>query len=134
MMPNPLDVAFAALGNDRALALLDSELGKFAGYPGALEGARILSDAHGAEFWNANLYNLWLSSLRALSPGADVGKPASLGMPEVTGTEAWGRRILNTQLGARGQSSATTRCSTPNNPTAAFQAAPIRTRTWIAVP
>ncbi len=100
MMPNPLDVAFAALGNDQALGLLDSELGKYAGYPGALEGARILADAHGAEFWNANLYNLWLSSLRALSPGADVGRPKTSGMPEVTGSAAWGRRILNTQLGS----------------------------------
>jgi len=100
MMPNPLDVAFAALGNDQALPLLGAELGKFAGYPGALEGARILSDAHGAEFWNANLYNLWLSSLRALSPAPDIAQPASLGMPEVTGTQAWGRRILNTQLGS----------------------------------
>ncbi|MEO6601106.1 MAG: DUF3160 domain-containing protein [Polyangiaceae bacterium] len=98
MLPNPLDVAFAALGNDQALPLLDSELGKYAGYPGALDGARILSDAHGADFWNANLYNLWLSSLRALSPGADVSQPASVGMPEVTGTEAWSRRVLNTQL------------------------------------
>ena len=100
MMPNPLDVAFAALGNDQALPLLDSELGKFAGYPGALEGARVLSDAHDAQFWSGNLYNLWLSSLRALSPGADVSQPANQGMPEVTGTEAWGRRILNTQLGS----------------------------------
>jgi len=100
MMPNPLDVAFSALGNDQALPLLDSELGKFAGYPGALESARVLADAHGADFWNANLYNLWFSALRALSPGANVGKPASQGMPEVTGTQAWGRRILNTQLGS----------------------------------
>ncbi|MET0795679.1 MAG: DUF3160 domain-containing protein, partial [Polyangiaceae bacterium] len=100
MMPNPLDVAYAALGNDQALPLLSSELGQFAGYPGALDGARVLADAHGAQFWNANLYNLWLSSLRALSPGADVSQPASVGMPEVTGTEAWGRRILNTQLGS----------------------------------
>jgi len=100
MMPNPLDVAFAALGNDQALPLLGSELAKFPGYPGALEGARILSDAHGTEFWNANLYNLWLSSLRALSPAAEIAKPSSQGMPEVTGTPAWGRRILNTQLGS----------------------------------
>jgi Protein of unknown function (DUF3160) len=100
MMPNPLDVAFAALGNDQALPLLDTELGKFAGYPGALQGARVLSDAHEPEFWSGNLYNLWLSSLRALSPGADVSHPASQGMPEVTGTAAWGRRILNTQLGS----------------------------------
>jgi uncharacterized protein DUF3160 len=100
MMPNPLDVAFAALGNDQALALLDSELGKFAGYPGALEGARVLSDAHDAEFWNANLYNLWLGSLRALSPAADLSQPAALGLPQVAGSQAWGRRILNTQLGS----------------------------------
>ncbi len=100
MLPNPLDVAFAALGNDQALPLLGTELGKFAGYPGALEGARVLSDAHGADFWNANLYNLWLSSLRALSPAADVSKPESTGMPQVTGTDAWSRRILNTQLGS----------------------------------
>jgi len=100
MLPNPLDVAFAALGNDQALPLLDAELGKFAGYPGALEGARVLSDAHGAEFWDANLYNLWLSSLRALSPVADISEPARAGMPEVTGTRAWGRRILNAQLGS----------------------------------
>jgi hypothetical protein len=100
MLPNPLDVAFAALGNDQALPLLDAELGKFAGYPGALEGARVLSDAHGAEFWDANLYNLWLSSLRALSPTADISEPARAGMPEVTGTQAWGRRILNAQLGS----------------------------------
>jgi hypothetical protein len=100
MMPNPLDVAFAALGNDQALPLLGTELAKFEGYPGALEGARILSDAHGADFWQANLYNLWLSSLRALSPAAGRATPASSGMPELTLTQAWGRRILNTQLGS----------------------------------
>jgi hypothetical protein len=100
MMPNPLDVAFAALGNDQALGLLEPELEQFAGYPGALEGARVLVDAHGSKFWDANLYNIWLSSLRALSPGADAGQPASVGLPELTGTELWGRRILNTQLGS----------------------------------
>jgi len=98
MLPNPLDVAFAALGNDQALPLLKPELEQFSGFPGALEASRILSDAHGPDFWNANLYNLWLSSLRALSPGAGAGKPGSTGMPQVTGTNAWGRRILNTQL------------------------------------
>lgn len=100
MLPNPLDVAYAALGNDQALAPLETELGKFAGYPGGLEGARVLADAHGAEFWQGNLYNLWLSSLRALSPAGDLADPASKGMPQVTGTQAWGRRILNAQLGS----------------------------------
>ncbi|MFZ5897037.1 MAG: DUF3160 domain-containing protein [Myxococcota bacterium] len=100
MMPNPLDVAYAALGNSQALPLLTSELESFAGYPAGLEGARVLADAHGADFWNGNLYNLWLSSLRALSPAKDVSNPSSVGMPEITGTEAWGRRILNAQLGS----------------------------------
>jgi hypothetical protein len=57
-----------------------------------------LADRHGEEFWNENLYNVWLSALRALSPGEFVGDPTESGMPEVTGTEPWGRRILNTQL------------------------------------
>jgi hypothetical protein len=100
MMPNPLDVAFAALRNDQALPLLQSDLEAFDGYPGKLEGARVLADAHGDDFWNSNLYNLWLSSLRALSPAPDVSSPSSAGMPEVTGTNAWGRRILSTQLGS----------------------------------
>jgi len=100
MLPNTLDVAFAALGNDQALAPLETELGKFPDYPGALEGARVLADAHGTEFWQGNLYNLWLSSLRALSPARDLADPASKGMPQVTGTQAWGRRILNAQLGS----------------------------------
>jgi hypothetical protein len=98
LMPDPLDVAYAALGNDQALSLLGPTLGNFVGYPAALEGARVLSDAHGADFWNGNLYNTWVAALRALSPAADVSRPSAHGMPEVTGTNAWGRRILNTQL------------------------------------
>src|SRR5690606_27417330 len=100
MMPSPLDAAYAAMGNDAALPLLDSELRTHGKYPRALDGARVLADAHGAELWEANLYNLWLGSLRALSPAADVSDPAAVGMPQVTGTEAWNRRILNTQLGS----------------------------------
>lgn len=100
MMPSPLDAAYAAMGNDAALPLLDAELRTHTRYPGALDGARILADAHGEEFWESNLYNLWLGSLRALSPAADVSDPSAVGMPQVTGTEAWNRRILNTQLGS----------------------------------
>src|SRR5690606_26894653 len=99
MMPNPLDVAYAALGNDGALSLLQTDIERYpVSYPGNLESARVLSDEHDAEFWNSNLYNLWLGSLRTLSPDANVGDPAAVGMPEITGTEAWNRRILNTQL------------------------------------
>jgi hypothetical protein len=97
MMPTPLDPAFAALRNDQAGAMLDAELRAFP-YAPNLASMRVLADMHGAEFWEANLYNLWLSSLRALSPSSAIADPASVGMPLVTGTEPWQRRLLNTQL------------------------------------
>ncbi|HMI87442.1 MAG TPA: DUF3160 domain-containing protein [Polyangiaceae bacterium] len=99
MMPTPLDVAFAALQNDQGGAMLDAELRAFP-YAPNLASMRVLADAHGQEFWSANLYNLWLSSLRALSPTGAISDPASVGMPLVTGTEPWQRRLLNTQLGS----------------------------------
>jgi hypothetical protein len=98
MMPNPLDAAFAALGNNHALALSSGELDSFEELPGALARMRVLIDAHDESFWQANFYNLWTTALRALSPAAD---PTSVeGLPEVAATEAWGRRILNAQLGS----------------------------------
>jgi hypothetical protein len=97
MMPDPLDVAFAALANDQAVALLSDQLNRYS-YSGNLAAMRVLVDSHDAEFWNKNLYNDWLSALRALSPTEEVTDPAAAGLPSVTGTEAWGRRILNTQL------------------------------------
>jgi hypothetical protein len=97
MMPDPLDVAFAALGNDAAATLLGAGLHKY-DYASELAGTRLLADAHGADFWQANLYNRWLSSLRALSTPADLGAAAVPGLPSVARTEAWSRRMLNTQL------------------------------------
>jgi hypothetical protein len=97
MMPNPLDAAFGALANNHAARLLEPELEAHA-YAPELGRARALIDAHGADFWSKNLYNLWLGSLRALSPAPDLSDPASLGLPSLMGTERWGRRILNAQL------------------------------------
>jgi hypothetical protein len=91
MMPDPLDVAFAALGNDAAAALLEDQLEEYS-YAGNLASMRLLADAHGDAFWGANLYNLWLDALRQLSPGDDEG------LPNVATTEPWSRRMLNTQL------------------------------------
>jgi hypothetical protein len=99
MMPNPLDVAFAALGNDQAGALLAPELEQYA-YAPNLHAMRVVSNHHGESFWSANLYNIWLSSLRALSPDQDRSDPAAAGLPLIAGTEAWGRRLLNAQLGS----------------------------------
>jgi hypothetical protein len=98
-LPDPLDAAYAALGNASALPLLESGLAQHA-YAPHLERMRVLVDAHGDEFWGENLYNLWLSTLRAVSPAEGVQNPAGAGMPQVTGSEPWARRMLNTQLGS----------------------------------
>jgi len=91
MMPDPLDAAFAALGNDHAGALLAPQLEQYHYAPDLL-AMRVLVDAHPADYWDKNLYNLWLGGLRALSPTfADDG-------PTITRTEGWSRRMLNTQL------------------------------------
>jgi hypothetical protein len=60
---------------------------------------RVLSDAHPAAYWEANLYNLWLGALRTLSPNpVELANPAAAGIPAVAASEAWGRRVLNTQM------------------------------------
>lgn len=92
-LPDPLDAAYAVLGNAAALPLLSDDL-ELHGYAPALERMRQLVDAHGAEFWQQNLYNLWLSSLRAMSPtAAELAQ-----LPRVAQTERWSRRVLQTQL------------------------------------
>lgn len=99
MMPDPLDAAFAALGNNQALPLLSEQLDQYA-YSGNLAAMRVLIDDHDESFWEANLYNRWLTALRALSPA--TGEAAE-GLPAIAQTEAWGRRILNTQLASWSQ-------------------------------
>ena len=97
MMPNPLDVGFAALRSDNAGLLLGPELATF-DYASDLASMRILADAHPTSFWEANLYNQWLTALRTLSPTPDVANPSAVGLPRVAGTEPWSRRLLSTQL------------------------------------
>jgi len=97
MMPNPLDVAFAALGNDQAVSLLAPELAKYA-YAPDLASMRVLSDSHPQSFWQGSLYNLWLSSIRTLSPDAQAISDDHSGLFPVARTEAWGRRLLSAQL------------------------------------
>jgi hypothetical protein len=99
MMPNPLDIAYAALGNDDALALLGDELAKYP-YAPDLEAMRILVDEHGADYWDSTLYTGWLGALRALSPAVGGTTPAGSELPSIALTEGWGRRLTNTQLGS----------------------------------
>jgi hypothetical protein len=100
MMPSPLDAAFAALGNDQAAAVLAPELERYdtAGYPSALARTRTLVGAHGEGFWNASLYNQWLDALRQLSPSAIAAERDMQSLFPAARSEAWGRRLLNTQL------------------------------------
>ncbi|WP_437997675.1 DUF3160 domain-containing protein [Sorangium sp. So ce185] len=100
VVPNSLDVAFAALGNDQALGLLGDELDVEAGYPGELSALRLLVDEHPEQYWEGSLYTSWLGALRTLSPAA--GAPPS-DLPAVARSEAWGRRLLNTQLSSWAQ-------------------------------
>lgn len=99
MMPSPLDVAFAALGNNQAGALLEPEIAEY-DYAGHLAGMRSVAENQPEGFWDSNLYNGWLSSLRTLSPTPTVDDPRNEGLPSVAKTGAWGRRLLNTQLGS----------------------------------
>lgn len=99
ILPNPLDAAFAALGNDQALTLLGDEVETAPEFAGALASLRILVDAHPAEYWQSSLYTQWLGALRELSPATSTQGQ----LPTVARTEAWGRRMLNTQLASWAQ-------------------------------
>jgi hypothetical protein len=93
MMPSPLDVAFAVLKNDQARAQLHGELDTYH-YAADLTKARDRVEANGEPFWESSLYNLWLGAMRSLSsaPGAN----AHVG--PLMQSEAWGRRLMSTQL------------------------------------
>jgi hypothetical protein len=93
LMPNPLDVAFAALGNDSALTLLTPDLAN-ASYAGGLAKTRALIDAHEAAYWDGSLYTQWLAALRTLAPKAGDRET----LPSVALMPAFRERILNTQL------------------------------------
>lgn len=97
LLPDPLDAAYAALGNSAALPLLRGDLNAH-GYAPQLERIRKLVDPRDAAFWDQNLYNTWLSALRALSPTEAMDD-----VPTVARTERWSRRVLNTQLGSWAQ-------------------------------
>ncbi len=92
-MPNPLDVAFAALGNNYALPLLSPEFTNTS-YVGGLARTRTLVDAHEDAYWEGSVYTHWLGALRSLSPSD------SLDLPSMALTPAFQTRILSAQLGS----------------------------------
>lgn len=94
MMPDPLDAAYAALGNDAAVALLAPQLQQHP-YAPDLAAMRLLVDAHPEGYWSGSLGARWMSALRAMSPNLAHTDP---GFPAAMRTEAWSRRVLNTQL------------------------------------
>ena len=97
-MASPLDAAFAAWGNNGAAQLLLPELEAYS-YAPNLHIARYLAEEHAQSFWDSGLYHGWLGALGGLSLSPEeVAAPLTAGMPSVAGTEAWNRRILNTQL------------------------------------
>ncbi len=91
MMPKPLDVAYAAMADDRAKPLLADDL-KNPAYARALTAERKRVDGLGAAYWTNTLYTSWFGAIRELSPGDTAG------LPKVATTDAWGLRILGTQL------------------------------------
>lgn len=97
LMPSPLDVAYAALGNDQAGMLLAPELETY-DYASALASMRTVVDSEAPEVWQLNLYNRWLDALRSLSPTRAWATEEGETLPQIAKTEAWGRRILNTQM------------------------------------
>src|SRR5690606_4457929 len=97
MMPDPLDVAYAALQNDQAGMLLAGEM-ETSDYASDLEAMRVLADHEPAEFWEKNLYNCCLDDFLALSPASAMTEEEADTLPSIARSEAWGRRLLNTQL------------------------------------
>lgn len=92
-LPEPLDAAFAALGNNAALPILSDEFTNIS-YVAGLAKTRTLVDAHEPAYWEGSLYTRWLGALRSLSPQENSA------LPSVTRTPAWQKRILSAQLGS----------------------------------
>lgn len=97
LMPDPLDVAFAALGNNQAAELLQPELQTY-DYAPDLASMRVLVDAHPTEFWEENLYNHWLGAIRSLSPDDAALSDQDSGLSPAMRSSDWGLRLLSTEL------------------------------------
>jgi hypothetical protein len=98
-VPDPLDVGYAVFANDQAATLLENDLKEYGPLAFRLERMRLMMDDQPKAYWESNLYTAWLGALRALSPTEERLKTKSR-LPAVSKSEAWGRRLLNAQLGS----------------------------------
>lgn len=85
LMPDPLDVAYAALGADAAWGLLDPT----GGYGAALRSQRARVDHHPEGYWTGTSYTRWVAAIRALSRPPPPNAPTG---------DAWDRRRMGAQL------------------------------------
>ncbi|MBI5532818.1 MAG: DUF3160 domain-containing protein [Deltaproteobacteria bacterium] len=93
-MPSGLDV-MAALGNDEAVALLESELKAFHYEPNLLASREVV-ESYDVGRWSQSLYGGWLDSLRLL----DDLPAAEKRFPRAMQSRAWQHKQLQTQLGS----------------------------------
>ena len=92
--PRGLD-AFAAMGSDRALAIMKSiPSGQFPGYDERMAAMRKETAAIPKDKWQSNLYYGWLWSLRS------AVEPAPAGHPSFMRNQAWVDKSLWTGLGS----------------------------------
>jgi len=93
-LPTGLDL-FAAVGSDRAYALLD-EMGETAydGYPEQMDTMRTWTESLSVGDWTETVYNAWIYNLFPLLE--IVGE----GYPDFMQSEAWVDKQLNTSLGS----------------------------------
>ena len=91
-MPMGLDV-MAALGNNEAVFLLSVELKRW-NYSANLFACSKFVNRQLPAFWEQNLYNLWLHSLRTIDDDMTIHK----NFPQVLSGKAWQMKQLQTQL------------------------------------
>jgi hypothetical protein len=92
MMPSGLDV-MAALGNREAARMLKPQLEQHQYAANLLAAERAVEDYDAAGGFTANVYGMWLDTLRALDD-----TPEGTHFPELMRTESWQRKQLQTQL------------------------------------
>lgn len=95
-LPSTMDVMYS-LGNDHALAYLQEELTKY-GYEQQLAEMRGTTDSLPADFWQAPVYNQWLSMIRELNTPTTGNQ-----YPQSMRTSAWADKTLQTQLASWAQ-------------------------------